>query len=66
MDGVTAIATVLKMEGVEFIGCIPSNPLIEAAAIAGIRPVVFAKKGRASTWWMATPGLPTASVLESS
>jgi acetolactate synthase-1/2/3 large subunit len=40
MDGVTAIAHVLKQEGVEFIGCMPSNPLIEAAAIAGIRPIV--------------------------
>ena len=41
MDGVTAIVNVLKLEGVDFIACIPSNPLIEAAAIAGIRPIVF-------------------------
>jgi len=40
VDGVTAVANVLKMEGVEWIGVMPSNPLIEAAAIAGIRPVV--------------------------
>lgn len=40
MDGVTAVANVLKMEGVEWIGVMPSNPLIEAAAIAGIRPIV--------------------------
>ena len=40
MDGVTAVANVLKMEGVEWIAVMPSNPLIEAAAIAGIRPVV--------------------------
>ena len=40
MDGVTAIANVLKLEGTEFICCMPSNPLIEAAAIAGIRPIV--------------------------
>jgi thiamine pyrophosphate-dependent acetolactate synthase large subunit-like protein len=40
MDGVTAIASILKMEGVDWIGCMPSNPLIEAAAIAGIRPIV--------------------------
>ena len=45
MDGVTAIANVLKKEGVDFIGCIPSNPLIEAAAIAGIRPIVFRQEG---------------------
>ena len=40
MDGVTAVANVLKMEGVEWIGVMPSNPLIEAAAIAGIQPIV--------------------------
>jgi thiamine pyrophosphate-dependent acetolactate synthase large subunit-like protein len=40
MDGVTAIASILKMEGVDWIGCMPSNPLIEAAAVAGIRPIV--------------------------
>ena len=40
MDGVTAIANILKLEGVDFICCMPSNPLIEAAAIAGIRPIV--------------------------
>ena len=40
VDGVTAVANVLKMEGVEWIGVMPSNPLIEAAAIAGIRPIV--------------------------
>jgi acetolactate synthase-1/2/3 large subunit len=41
MNGVTAIANILKMEGVDFIGCMPSNPLIEACAIAGIRPIVI-------------------------
>ena len=41
MDGITAIANILKIEGVDFIGCMPSNPLIEAAAVAGIRPIVF-------------------------
>ena len=40
MNGVTAIANVLKMEGVEFVACMPSNPLIDALAIAGIRPIV--------------------------
>ena len=40
MDSATAIANILKMEGVDFIGCMPSNPLIEAAASAGIRPIV--------------------------
>ena len=45
MNGVTAVANILKMEGVEFFGCIPSNPLIEAAAAAGIRPIVFRQEG---------------------
>ena len=41
MDGVTAIAQILRKEGVEFIGCVPYQPLLEAAAIAGIRPIIF-------------------------
>ena len=41
MDGVTAIANILRLEGVEFIGCVPYQPLLEAAAIAGIRPIIF-------------------------
>jgi acetolactate synthase-1/2/3 large subunit len=40
MNGVTAIASILQQEGVEWIGCMPSNSLIEAAAAAGIRPIV--------------------------
>lgn len=40
MKGAAAIATILKMEGVEFITCYPSNPLIEACAAAGIRPIL--------------------------
>jgi len=39
MDGKTAVARVLKKEGVEFITCFPTNPLIEAVAIEGIRPI---------------------------
>ena len=42
MDGVTAIANILRMEGVEFIGCVPYQPLLEAAAIAGIEAAGFA------------------------
>jgi acetolactate synthase I/II/III large subunit len=36
-----AIAHILKMEGVEWIACFPSNNLIEAAAKEGIRPIMF-------------------------
>ena len=45
MDGVTAIAQILRMEGVDFIGCVPYQPLLEAAAIAGIRPIIFRQEG---------------------
>ncbi|MEO2175816.1 MAG: thiamine pyrophosphate-binding protein, partial [bacterium] len=41
MNGTDYIAKILKSEGVETITCYPSNPLIEAAAIEGIRPVAF-------------------------
>lgn len=41
MDGVTAIANILRREGVEFIGCVPYQPLLEAAAVADIKPIIF-------------------------
>ena len=37
---VDAIAEILKREGVEHLSCYPTTPLIEAAAAAGIRPIV--------------------------
>jgi len=40
MRGNAAIASILKREGVELIFCYPSNGLIEACAVAGIRPVL--------------------------
>lgn len=40
MKVVTAIANILKMEGVEYLFCFPANPLIDAAAAAGIRPII--------------------------
>ena len=40
MKGVVAIANILKMEGVEYLFCFPSNPLIDEAARAGIRPIL--------------------------
>jgi acetolactate synthase-1/2/3 large subunit len=40
MKVVDAICEILKREGVEFLSCYPTNPLIEAAATAGIRPIV--------------------------
>ena len=41
MNGIEAIAAILKEEGVEWMACFPSNPLIEAAAQVGIRPIAF-------------------------
>ena len=41
MDGYDLIAHCLKAEGVAWMPCFPANPLIEAAARVGIRPLVF-------------------------
>ena len=41
MNGIDYIAQILKQEGVESMTCFPSNPLIEAAAKEGIRPIMF-------------------------
>ncbi|MDA0353065.1 MAG: thiamine pyrophosphate-requiring protein [Chloroflexi bacterium] len=41
MNGNELIAKILKREGVEWIACFPSNPLIEAVAKEGIRPIAF-------------------------
>ena len=41
MNGIEYIAQILKQEGVEWMSCFPSNPLISAAARVGIRPVAF-------------------------
>ena len=35
------IAKILKAEGVSWLSCFPSNPIIEAAAKEGIRPIAF-------------------------
>ena len=39
MQAKTAIAKILKLEGVEHITCFPNNAVIEAGAVEGIRPV---------------------------
>ena len=41
MNGADLVASILKQEGVDFMGCIPFNSLEEAAAKAGIRPLIF-------------------------
>lgn len=40
MRVVDAISEILKRESVEFLACYPTNTLIEAAASAGIKPVI--------------------------
>ena len=40
MQGKTAIANILKQEGVELAFCFPNNALIDAIAAAGIRPII--------------------------
>lgn len=40
MNAAEAVARILADEGVEQVFCFPSNPLIDAAAAVGIRPVV--------------------------
>ena len=40
MRVVDAISDILKREGVEFLSCYPTNTLIEAAAAAGIKPII--------------------------
>ena len=41
MNGFEYIADILKRESVQWISCFPSNPLIEAVAKRGIRPIAF-------------------------
>ncbi len=40
MKGKQAIARILKAEGVEWVSLFPANPLIDACASAGIRPIM--------------------------
>ena len=40
MNGDTAIAKILKAEGVEWLACFPDQSLIDKAAMEGIRPIV--------------------------
>ena len=34
------IAEILRREGTEFLACFPSQPLIDASALVGIRPIL--------------------------
>ena len=41
VNGFDVVARCLKAEGVKWMACFPANPLIEAVAKVGIRPIVF-------------------------
>ncbi len=40
MKVIDAVAEILKREGVEFLACYPTTPIIEAVAGVGIRPII--------------------------
>jgi thiamine pyrophosphate-dependent acetolactate synthase large subunit-like protein len=40
MDGKKVIAKILKIESIDFVTCFPYNPIIDAIAAEGIRPVM--------------------------
>ena len=40
MRTIDAIAQILKLEGIEYLSAFPTTPVIEAAADAGIRPII--------------------------
>ena len=40
MNGWETLADILRREGVDYLFCFPSNPLIDVAARAGIRPIL--------------------------
>ena len=40
MKTIDAIARTLKTQGIEYLSCFPTTSMIEAAAQAGIRPII--------------------------
>ena len=40
LNTIEAITEILKREGVEYLPCFPTTPVIEAAALGGIRPII--------------------------
>ena len=40
MKGAEVVAEILKREGVSTLFCFPTTPIIEAAAAAGLRPII--------------------------
>ena len=67
MQGKTVLAGILKQEGTEYIFCFPNNPLIDAAAAAGIRPIISRMErgavNMADGYSRVNNGLPTGVCL---
>ena len=40
MRTVDLVAEILKREGVQYLSCFPTTPVLEASAVAGIRPII--------------------------
>ena len=40
MRTVDLIADILRREGVQYLSCFPTTPVLEATAVAGIRPII--------------------------
>ncbi|MGH8056920.1 MAG: thiamine pyrophosphate-binding protein, partial [Candidatus Entotheonellia bacterium] len=44
MKVIDAIAEIMKREGIRYLSCFPTTPVIEACAAAGIRPQICAQE----------------------
>src|SRR5437868_6089392 len=64
MKIVDAIATILKHEGVKFLSCFPTTPIIQACAAAGIRPQVFPFFSSARTYASVTRAVETLNLAD--
>ena len=62
MRTVDVIAQILKQEGIEYLSCFPTTPVLEATAAAGIRPIISRQErvgvGIADGYSRVTNGAP--------
>ena len=65
MRTIDAIAEILKLEGIHILPSFPTTPVIEAAAAAGIKPVICRQErvgvGIADGWTRVTNGRPSGA-----
>ena len=52
------IAEILKQEGVKYLSCFPTTPVLEATAAAGIRPIIT-RSGNVTNTSMSSVMNPT-------